>query len=125
MDYLEIEGKAQLKRFGIPVNDSILLNGDNIPEEVTYPCVLKGQILSGKRGKAGAVRVVKSEEEFREVKKVIEEITINGKHMEGVAACGFLPIADEYYLGMTLDVKERVMVMLLLLTVEWKSRNWR
>ena len=55
MDYLEIEGKAQLKRFGIPVNDSILLNGDNIPEEVTYPCVLKGQILSGKRGKAGAV----------------------------------------------------------------------
>ena len=112
MDYLEIEGKAQLKRFGIPVNDSILLNGDNIPEEVTYPCVLKGQIISGKRGKAGAVRVVKSEEEFREVKKVIEEITINGKHMEGVAACGFLPIADEYYLGMTLDVKERVMVML-------------
>lgn len=112
MDYLEIEGKAQLKCFGIPVNDSILLEGDEIPAEVTYPCVLKGQILSGKRGKAGAVRVVKSEEELREAKKIIESITINGKAMEGVIACGFLPIVEEYYIGMTLDVKNRAMVML-------------
>lgn len=112
MDYLEIEGKEQLKCFGIPVNDSVLLTGDEIPAEVTYPCVLKGQILSGKRGKAGAVRVVKSEEELREVKKIIEGITINGKPMEGVIACGFLPIAEEYYLGMTLDVKNRSMVMI-------------
>lgn len=112
MDYLEIEGKAQLKRFGIPVNESILLSGDEIPEGIPYPCVLKGQILSGKRGKAGAVRVVKSEEELREAKKIIEGITINGKTMEGVIACGFLPIAEEYYLGMTLDVKNRAMVML-------------
>lgn len=112
MDYLEIEGKAQLQRYGIPVNDSILLTGDEIPDEVTYPCVLKGQILSGKRGKAGAVRVVKSEDELREARKIIEGITINGKKMEGVIACGFLPIAEEYYIGMTLDVKNRSMIML-------------
>ena len=36
MDYLEIEGKAQLKRFGIPVNESILLAGEDIPEEIVY-----------------------------------------------------------------------------------------
>lgn len=112
MDYLEIEGKEQLKRFGIPVNDSILLKGDDIPEDVPFPCVLKGQILSGKRGKAGAVRVVKTKEELLENKKIIEGITINGKKMEGVIACGFLPIAEEYYLGMTLDVKSRAMIML-------------
>lgn len=112
MDYLEIEGKAQLKRFGIPVNDSILLTGDEIPENITYPCVLKGQILSGKRGKAGAVRVVKTAEELVEVKKAIEAISINGHAMEGIMACGFLPIKEEYYLGMTLDVKSRAMIML-------------
>lgn len=113
MDFLEIEGKLQLKRFGIPINESILLNGDTIPSSgINYPCVLKGQILSGKRGKAGAVRVVKSEEELLEVKKVIENITINGKNMEGVIACNFLPIKEEYYLGMTLDTKNRAMIML-------------
>lgn len=112
MDYLEIEGKAQLERFGIPVNESILLEGDKIPAKVQYPCVLKGQILSGKRGKAGAVRVVKSEEELLETKKIIERISINGHTMEGVIACNFLPIEEEYYLGMTLDVKSRAMIML-------------
>lgn len=112
MDYLEIEGKAQLKRFGIAINDSVLLEGDEIPEEVSYPCVVKGQILSGKRGKAGAVRVVKSENELREIKKIIEGITINDNVMQGVITCDMLPIAEEYYLGMTLDVNNRAMLML-------------
>lgn len=112
MDYLEIEGKAQLSRFGIPVNEHIVLDGDSIPDELVYPCVLKGQILSGKRGKAGAVRVVHSEEELLRVKKEIEAITIHGKTMEGVIACNFLPIAEEYYLGMTLDTRNRTMVMI-------------
>lgn len=112
MDYLEIEGKAQLERFGIPINESILLSGDKVPDRVTYPCVLKGQILSGKRGKAGAVRAVKTEEELLEVKKIIEGIRINERTMEGIIACSFLPIAQEYYLGMTLDVKNRAMIML-------------
>lgn len=112
MDYLEIEGKEQLKRFGIPVNDYVLLEGNKVPEKVVYPCVLKGQILSGKRGKAGAVRVVKSADELKAVKKIIEGITINGKVMQGVIACDMLPIAEEYYLGMTLDVKNCARVML-------------
>lgn len=112
MDFLELEGKAQLKRFGIPVNDSVLLLNDEDFSKLEYPCVLKGQILSGKRGKHGAVKVVKSEEEAREVKETIMGITINGKVMEGVIACGFLPIAEEYYLGMTLDSTTRSMLML-------------
>ncbi|MDD3402368.1 MAG: succinyl-CoA synthetase [Hespellia sp.] len=112
MDYLEIEGKAQLRRFGIPTNDSILLDGDEIPEGIHFPCVLKGQILAGHRGQHGAVKVVKSEEELRETKKAIEQISINGHVMEGVIACNFLPIAEEYYLGLTLDVKNRAMMLL-------------
>lgn len=112
MDYLEIEGKLQLDRYGIPVNKSILLEGDEIPSKIIYPCVLKGQILSGKRGKAGAVRVVKSDEELIKAKEIIEKISINGQVMAGIIACGFLPIKEEYYLGMTLDVKNRALVML-------------
>lgn len=112
MDYLEIEGKAQLGRFGIPINNSILLQDEKVPVDISYPCVLKGQILSGKRGKAGAVRVVKSKEELLEAKKRIEEITINNQVMEGVIACEFLPIEEEYYLGMTLDVQNQAMIML-------------
>jgi succinyl-CoA synthetase beta subunit len=112
MDYLEIEGKKQLERFGIQTNGGIILEGDEIPAEVEFPCVLKGQIQAGHRGQHGAVKVVKTPEELIEVKKQIEQISINGKHMEGVISTGFLPIAEEYYLGLTLDVKNRAMVML-------------
>ena len=55
MDYLEIEGKAQLERYGIRTNGGVILEGDAIPEEVTFPCVLKGQIQAGHRGQHGAV----------------------------------------------------------------------
>lgn len=112
MDYLEIEGKAQLERFGIETNGGVLLEGDGIPPEVEFPCVLKGQIQAGHRGQHGAVKVVRTPEELLEVKKQIEKISINGKHMEAVISTGFLPIAEEYYLGLTLDVKNRAMVML-------------
>ena len=112
MDYLEIEGKAQLERYGIRTNGGVILEGDEIPEEVTFPCVLKGQIQAGHRGQHGAVKVVKTPEELLKVKKDIEKITINGKHMEGIISTGFLPIAEEYYLGLTLDVKNRALVML-------------
>lgn len=112
MDYLEIEGKLQLSRFGIPVNESIIFEGDTIPDNVPLPCVLKGQILSGKRGKHGAVKVVKTLEELVKVRDDIMNISINDLPMEGVIACGFLPIVSEYYLGMTLDVKECRMILL-------------
>ena len=35
MDYLEIEGKAQLERYGIRTNGGVILEGDEIPAEVT------------------------------------------------------------------------------------------
>lgn len=112
MDFLEIEGKLQLKRFGILVNDHIEINEGTDLEALTYPCVLKGQILSGKRGKHGAVKVVKSARECQEVLEDIKAIRINDLPMEGVISCGFLPIAQEYYLGMTLDATTRRMLLL-------------
>ncbi len=112
MDFLEIEGKAQLKRFGIPVNEHTVITEDTDFTTLEYPCVLKGQILSGKRGKHGAVRVVKSAEEAKEVAEIIRNIKINDLPMEGMISCGFLPIEEEYYLGMTLDATNRQMLML-------------
>lgn len=64
MDYLEIEGKRQLERFGIPVNETPLMDGPALPEGMEFPCVLKGQILAGHRGQNGAVKVVRSQEEL-------------------------------------------------------------
>lgn len=112
MDYLEIEGKRQLERFGIPVNETPLMDGPALPEGMEFPCVLKGQILAGHRGQNGAVKVVRSQEELEAAYEAISHVSINGKKMLGIAACGFLPIAQEYYLGLTLDAGTRSILML-------------
>ena len=74
MDYLEIEGKAQLERYGIRTNGGVILEGDEIPAEVTFPCVLKGQIQAGHRGQHGAVKVVKTPEELLKRSQLTENI---------------------------------------------------
>lgn len=112
MDYLEIEGKAQLKRFGIPVDELELMEGDEVPAGTSFPCVVKGQIMAGHRGQHGAVRVVRSAGELVEAAREIRGISINGHPMEGIAVGGFSDIAEEYYLGITLDARERALVML-------------
>ena len=112
MDYLEIEGKAQLKRFGIPVDELVLMEGDRVPVGTEFPCIIKGQIMAGHRGQHGAVRIVKSAAELVAAAEEIRQISINGHPMEGIAIGSLSSIAEEYYLGLTLDVKERALVML-------------
>lgn len=112
MDYLEIEGKAQLKRFGIPTDEPMLLTDETDIDSIEYPCVIKGQIMAGHRGHHGAVRVIKDREELLAAKAEIEQIRINGHVMEGIAITGMADIAEEYYLGLTLDTKKRALVMI-------------
>ncbi len=112
MDYLEIEGKAQLKRFDIPTDEPQLITAETDLGALAYPCVVKGQIMAGHRGHHGAVRVVKSREELEAALPEIEKIRINGHVMEGIAVTGMADIAEEYYLGLTLDTKKRALVMI-------------
>lgn len=112
MDYLEIEGKAQLKRFNIPTDEPVLITHQTDISALSYPCVVKGQIMAGHRGHHGAVRVVNSAEELEGAIAEIEQIRINGHVMEGIAVTGMADIAEEYYLGLTLDTKKRALVMI-------------
>ncbi len=112
MDLYEIEGKAQFKRFGIPTDDGILYQPGDDTASYPFPCVVKGQILSGKRGKAGAVQFAENPEQLRSEAEKIMSIRINGKAMAGIMVSKKLAITEEYYLGLTLDTKNRKLVLL-------------
>lgn len=112
MDFHEIEGKAQFKRFGIPTKVGFLLAEDSDIAAIDYPCVLKAQVLSGKRGKAGGVKFPKNEAELREYAAAISALVIGGKPVEAVMVSPMLQIAQEFYLGITLDTVNRQAVML-------------
>lgn len=112
MDLYEIEGKAQFKRFGIPTDDGILYRPGDDTTGYPFPCVVKGQILSGKRGKAGAVQFAENPEQLHSEAEKIMSIRINGKAMAGIMVSKKLAITEEYYLGLTLDTKSRKLVLL-------------
>ncbi len=112
MDFFEIEGKVKLREYNIPTDNGVLYTAEHKAEDFEFPCVVKSQALSGKRGKAGGIKFPNNAEELKEAVETISNLVINGKKVEGVVVCEKLDIKDEFYLGLTLDTKEKRMLML-------------
>ena len=53
MNLFEYEGKQLMRRWGIPVPESHLLTSADEPAPMDFPFVLKAQVMTGGRGKAG------------------------------------------------------------------------
>jgi succinyl-CoA synthetase beta subunit len=72
-------------------------------EDMTYPCVIKAQILQGGRGKAGGIRPVSNIEEARAAARDLLSKELKGERLAGVLAEEQVDIAEERYLGITVD----------------------
>ncbi|MEO0358374.1 MAG: malate--CoA ligase subunit beta [Pseudomonadota bacterium] len=124
MDIHEYQAKDILSGFGVPVPQGGL---GYSPEQVAYRAreiggdtwVVKGQIHSGGRGKAGGVKVCKDEHEIFDAandmfgkKLVTNQTGPDGKIVYRVLVEEGVDIAREIYLGLVLDRStERVMVV--------------
>ncbi len=76
------------------------------------PVVVKAQVLTGGRGKAGGVRLASSPEETREVASAILGLDIRGHTVRKVLVAPAVDIAQEFYLGVTLDRARRQNVVI-------------
>ncbi|MDD9818280.1 MAG: malate--CoA ligase subunit beta [Gammaproteobacteria bacterium] len=124
MDIHEYQAKELLSSFGVPVPLGGLAYS---PEQAVYQTrelggdcwVVKAQIHSGARGKAGGIRVCRSDEEVWAAtddllgKKIITGQTgAQGKVVHRTYIEVGMDIAREYYLGLVLDRSmERVVVV--------------
>ncbi|MEO5949574.1 MAG: ATP-grasp domain-containing protein [Candidatus Saccharimonas sp.] len=104
MNVLEYEAKGILAKFKIPVPQGVVIHqGDIAPQA---PTVLKSQVHSGGRGKAGGIRVLKTSDGVaREVKEVFE-LEIGGEKPSVLLAEEVLDIAHEYYLSLVINRAE-------------------
>lgn len=107
MNLLEYEGKEQLRRFGIPTPESVLLTGDQAPAPLPYPFVLKAQVMTGGRGKAGGVRVCEDEQSYRQLSGEILHMEIRGCPVYGLLAEEMVKTEKEFYLSITQQGVER------------------
>jgi len=75
--------------------------------------VVKGQVLTGGRGKAGAIRLVSSEDEAESATQEVLKLSVKGLAVQRVLITEKLDIAAEYYAGVTVDREAKSVVLIL------------
>jgi succinyl-CoA synthetase beta subunit len=103
-------------QFGIPTTTGEVVNSNGeakaFADRLGKPVVLKAQILSGGRGKAGGVKFADSPEEAEQKAGELFATTIKGFPVERILVDEKLEIEKEFYLGITLDRVNYKLVML-------------
>ncbi len=107
MDLYEYQGKQLFARFGIPVSDGRLATAPEearaAAEEIGGPVVVKAQVLTGGRGKAGGVKLANDPAEAEAKARDILGLDINGHVVRKIWIEQASEIAKEYYLSITFD----------------------
>jgi succinyl-CoA synthetase beta subunit len=107
MDLHEYQGKQLFKQFGIPVSEGRLAatpeEARKAAEEIGGPVVVKAQVLTGGRGKAGGVKLAEGPADAEQKAREIIGLDIRGHVVERVWIESASDIAKEYYLSITFD----------------------
>ena len=112
----EFQAKKLFAEFGIPVPGGMV--ADTVEEacdasrEIGFPVVVKAQVKTGGRGKAGGVRVVHSADECRDAASAILGMDIKSFTVERLLVDPAADISGEYYVGITTDRRRRVPVLM-------------
>jgi succinyl-CoA synthetase beta subunit len=107
VDLYEYQGKELFRRFGIPVSEGRLATTPEearaAAEELGGDVVVKAQVLTGGRGKAGGVKLADGPDDAEEKTRNILGLDIRGHLVRKVWIERASDIAKEYYLSITFD----------------------
>src|SRR5919199_5536640 len=107
MDLYEYQGKQLFAQFGIPVSEGRFVttaaDARAAAEELGGPVVVKAQVLTGGRGKAGGVKLAEDPADAEQKAGEILGLDIRGHVVEKLWIEKASDIAKEYYLSVTFD----------------------
>lgn len=116
MRLFEFEAREVVKRAGIPVTDfGFATTADEarkIAERIGGPTVIKSQVLTGGRMKAGGVKFADTPDEAAEHAEAILKLEIGGHMPRGVLVDPKAEVKQEYYAGVVWDGIRKQPVML-------------
>ncbi len=116
MNFLEHVAKARvLAPAGIPVPKAIhcvTAEDAAVAAAELGPCMVKAQVPTGKRGKAGGIRAAMNPDEAQEVASAILGMTIDGHRVESVLLEERAAIAREFYAAILTDTESRTPLVL-------------
>ncbi|MDR0892985.1 MAG: ADP-forming succinate--CoA ligase subunit beta [Mediterranea sp.] len=114
----EYQAKDLFSKHGIPVEKhSLCMSATQAATAYQQlgveKAVIKAQVLTGGRGKAGGVVVVDSRERAYEEAARILNMSIKGLPVRQVLVSQAVDIAAEYYVGLTVDRQSRSLLLML------------
>ena len=116
MRFYEYESRQILERAGVPMSKhgfaQTTEEARKIAEEIGGPTVIKSQVLSGGRMKAGGVKFADTPEQAAQHAEEILKLEINGQMPRGVLVDSKAPIKREYYAGVIYDPYAKKPVMI-------------
>ena len=116
MRFFEYEAREIVRRAGIPVTDfGFATSADEareIAERIGGPIVIKSQVLTGGRMKAGGVKFAERPDEAAEHAEAILMLEIGGHMPRGVLVDPRAQLRQEYYAGVVWDGLRKQPVMI-------------
>ncbi len=107
MRLYEYEGKQLFRKFRIPVPEgSVAKTPDDVftaAKNLGGRVIVKSQVLTGGRGKAGGIKLAESPEEAKAAAVELLQMKIKGYPVEQLLVEPALDIKQEYYVGVTID----------------------
>jgi succinyl-CoA synthetase beta subunit len=117
VDLYEYQGKELFRRFGIPTSEGRLATTSAearaATEELGGHVVVKAQVLTGGRGKAGGVKLADGADDAEQKANEILGLDINGHVVRKLWIERASAIAKEYYLSVTFDRAEKKALFML------------
>ncbi len=116
MRFYEYESKALFRRRGLPLGRGRVVTsaGDAraAAAEICAPVVVKSQVLSGGRMKAGAVQFAETPDEAATQYAAVLPIVVKGEQARCVLVEEKSPVAKEYFASVTWDGRRKLPVLL-------------
>ena len=116
MRFFEYEAREVVKRAGIPVTDygftTDAAEAKAIAQRIGGPVVIKSQVLTGGRMKAGGVKFADTPEQAEADAAAVLALEINGHMPRGVLVDPKASVKQEYYAGVVWDGTRKQPVML-------------
>jgi succinyl-CoA synthetase beta subunit len=107
VDLYEYQGKELFRRFGIPVSEGRLATSPAearaAAEEIGGQVVVKAQVMTGGRGKAGGIKLADGPDDAERKAEEIIGLDINGHVVRKLWIEHASEIGKEYYLSVTFD----------------------
>ncbi len=107
MNVMEYSAKEMFQQYGIPTPDGYTVTSPEEVQEVMFPVVVKAQVQTGGRGKAGGIKFAATTEEARREAEGILGMDIKGHTVRRLLIERRLNVAKELYLGFVVDRSAR------------------